>query len=1381
MTIVPAMLTSRSLTSAVGCLVRWMAGLGLVAVQAGCGGGGGAAPVPAPVPPPVANTAPSQVSLVALTAQDSVSLSAVWMPAQDAETAAALLKYELHVSAAGGSADFAVSEATLKASVTGATSATLTGLQAGSTYQVKLVAIDAGGLRTTSAALAGQTSAIASARAPQQAVVVASAAPLVVSAGALEFDAAQAPPVKVGEILAGSQGDGYLRRVTAIATKDGRTVLSTTRASVNEVYSQLDLNGTVRMQPVAAAVAQRSVSAKSLLSSSVPAGSQDDVPVASYAWPDAGFSLSSGAVDADTGGSRSRILAVQLDASWALGNGSYGWISGAGSVTAEAGDSGDIAVEVRSRSLDYEVCSVRFVEARPRSGGAPAEGLVSLGDAQVKSTNPGGGATWKVQNFRLSATDRHVLASDYYVVKAVAYLDKAGDGCNGDNTFGLWEEKIAFTFNLAVTAKGTALPSELAGHAEWTGDFKVRADVKQYFDPVITMAARIDAARLRSAEVSVAGKLGLTQTLTVNATGSGTLKPQIQELMAPRKFTKVYMVGAVPVLISGTLRMRARLEGKVTGELNLSETFNYGFPDARIALRYDDGKWTTEHNFASSYALRVGGDAKANADLTLFLIPELEVSVYEAASGHLALEPYVKASAGVEGHFVGQVADGVISTDADYRFTAMDVNAGAKAYAMADLSVFDIAFLQRQWPEQAKAEDMSTWKSWTLVDDTRILGLPDLTAATDVAVRPGGDLANATRAVLIKTQAAAVPNPLNLVDRAPLVPFANWLRAYVVQPTRGARLVVEQGGTSTGQKLWLRYQEPGTYTIRVPAQSELGLRQYIDHVVELTDHNGDGIVDQWAERYGLGAAGDDPDGDGRSNAVEYAQETDPTVSDSAPPNAPRVTVTPAGGLYVGDTASLNTVNAPADASGVKWRIGSFVDEVVRAIGAAFDYVLSAAGVQAIWADFVKPDGQVVGTALARVDVAANPVCTPPQLLQGHACVTPVVPAVSGVSPAEAVRTLNVALAIAGSNLPTSGLSVAVPGDAKASCQAPSNLGAAGFAVSCRFSRVGTQTLEVRSGTSLIGTAAVTVKSNVTGVSWTSPSTTSSGTVKFGETVTFKVAGVNLLADAQMGFAVQLCGVSNTEVGTPSNLERSFSCNFNNEAGAVAGQMPGVVKDAPQGQVLLEGWSVAVEVPVAVGLSNLTDTGISSSQCLQPGGIVFVNCASPGARALNDRQDGMVGRDVSNTDNSDGRLGFSYSLVGSFAKTECVKDNVTGLMWEGKESSGLRSGSNKYTQYGDQRPTDASVYVSAVNAIVLCGYSDWRLPTPEELLSLVNFGATSGPTIDAVWFPNTQANAYWSSMRSMRPGFGWFVDFWAGQVMDGYYTDYRSNYAVRLVR
>jgi len=137
----------------------------------------------------------------------------------------------------------------------------------------------------------------------------------------------------------------------------------------------------------------------------------------------------------------------------------------------------------------------------------------------------------------------------------------------------------------------------------------------------------------------------------------------------------------------------------------------------------------------------------------------------------------------------------------------------------------------------------------------------------------------------------------------------------------------------------------------------------------------------------------------------------------------------------------------------------------------------------------------------------------------------------------------------------------------------------------------------------------------------------------------------------------------------------------------------------------------------------------------------------------------------------------YSTVRDYPITDCVKDNTTGLTWEGKPLSGERASSKTYTNFGDQSIGDASAYVDSVNAIRLCNYSDWRLPTKDELAGLIV--ERDSPSIDSTWFPNTQAQAYWTASRhSDLMGIAWFVDFYGG----GVFSYKRSNGShVRLVR
>lgn len=147
--------------------------------------------------------------------------------------------------------------------------------------------------------------------------------------------------------------------------------------------------------------------------------------------------------------------------------------------------------------------------------------------------------------------------------------------------------------------------------------------------------------------------------------------------------------------------------------------------------------------------------------------------------------------------------------------------------------------------------------------------------------------------------------------------------------------------------------------------------------------------------------------------------------------------------------------------------------------------------------------------------------------------------------------------------------------------------------------------------------------------------------------------------------------------------------------------------------------------------------------------------------------------------SDYRWSFSTAARYSAVDGGCVYDNTTGLTWEVKTNdSGLRHFSWTYTNFDTPQSgstwngsawvdlTPAEIYAgsnslgfaAAVNATGLCGYTDWRLPTGTELLTLVKRSG-SNPMIDISWFPNTQADVYWTSTRyDGDPKSSWYVWF-----------------------
>ncbi|MDX2481399.1 MAG: DUF1566 domain-containing protein, partial [Desulfuromusa sp.] len=145
---------------------------------------------------------------------------------------------------------------------------------------------------------------------------------------------------------------------------------------------------------------------------------------------------------------------------------------------------------------------------------------------------------------------------------------------------------------------------------------------------------------------------------------------------------------------------------------------------------------------------------------------------------------------------------------------------------------------------------------------------------------------------------------------------------------------------------------------------------------------------------------------------------------------------------------------------------------------------------------------------------------------------------------------------------------------------------------------------------------------------------------------------------------------------------------------------------------------------------------------------------------------------------------------------CTRDNMTGLTWEIKSETGLQG---KDSTYSWNNPTgtvnggqsglvnggicegslcDTLAYINKINEAGLCGISDWRLPTREELLSIVNNGSFK-PAADLRFFPNTAPDYYWSSSPySEMGGSAWQVYFLSGEA---YPDEKNQSKKVRLVR
>ncbi len=121
------------------------------------------------------------------------------------------------------------------------------------------------------------------------------------------------------------------------------------------------------------------------------------------------------------------------------------------------------------------------------------------------------------------------------------------------------------------------------------------------------------------------------------------------------------------------------------------------------------------------------------------------------------------------------------------------------------------------------------------------------------------------------------------------------------------------------------------------------------------------------------------------------------------------------------------------------------------------------------------------------------------------------------------------------------------------------------------------------------------------------------------------------------------------------------------------------------------------------------------------------------------------------------------------KNEVVLDRASGLMWQ-------QSGSVKDISYNE-----AKKYVAQLNSDQFFGHDDWRLPTLEEAMTLMEpTEKSSGMHIDPV-FNNTQRWIWTSDTNDV--SLAWLVNFLSGNcyTYPNDYFDFTSRGYVRAAR
>jgi hypothetical protein len=122
-----------------------------------------------------------------------------------------------------------------------------------------------------------------------------------------------------------------------------------------------------------------------------------------------------------------------------------------------------------------------------------------------------------------------------------------------------------------------------------------------------------------------------------------------------------------------------------------------------------------------------------------------------------------------------------------------------------------------------------------------------------------------------------------------------------------------------------------------------------------------------------------------------------------------------------------------------------------------------------------------------------------------------------------------------------------------------------------------------------------------------------------------------------------------------------------------------------------------------------------------------------------------------------------------AKTHAAAiDQRTDLMWTAKDA-------------GTATFANAQALVDALNAKAFAGFTDWRLPTLQELFTIADHSRKS-PAIDTDAFPTCKGGWYWSStLDASSPSvYAWLVNFYDGYADCGHQGGSGRVRAVRSV-
>lgn len=693
-------------------------------------------------------TPPSAPTIVSLNAQKN-SITLFWLNSTDDTTSNNEIRYEIHVST---DANFTTDSSTLKQTLINTLEADIDTLSDNTLYYIKVKAIDKSENSTISQENSIQTLL--------EAVVLSSAA-VIKKATDLHLENAQIDGDKlvfedsekaevpvINDILVGNSEDAYLKKVVAVDKNNTTTKLTVKDVAITDVVESAKLSSKVVLfssadAPSANQSIKRSVTFKT-----------NNTKESTTRWNSGRFSVTE---------ITNLQSASSIQRASTLGNSDF-------SVTVVQDD---ITV-VQNERLRIDVQATMKQSGIDDDFKFKRMQLLSLTHSDMISSDDFG--AWYVPN-KLDAHEasgyltwtpnkNHISTEPYTATFEVFAEDTECndilDLCNDDTE--------TITANITVIGDGKVdTGGEITKSFDTNTEFT--NDVKLDFTPTLTLEHEIGFFSVKYAKVAINGKLDFNVLSKFKYSAAAT-KTYNTQLITPKTYKSVYMVGAVPIYQEITFTVDAELEAMAEGSITATSDLTTSF-ELEAGVEYDGTSWNpiTKDKFTKDYTATI--EAAGGVNVKVRLIPNIEVKFYKAASAGLSVEPWLEgdlkasATAIYNTDFADSDALGI------HKLETLNMDVGLEAKVYADLSI---------WKANIAHYPSEGGKKTIFNPTLNVFSIPTISLANN-----GVDVCSGSSYKLNAT----ITNPTSLIQNNFLDSSIQW----IVFPSNGATITPTSSNT----------------------------------------------------------------------------------------------------------------------------------------------------------------------------------------------------------------------------------------------------------------------------------------------------------------------------------------------------------------------------------------------------------------------------------------------------------------------------------------------------------------------------------------------------------------------------------------------------------